>query len=100
MKPVIMHDEAEAELDEAARYHERRRKGYGKRLRAEFKAVVRRIRQNPKAFPTYGAAGHRKALFKTFSYTIYFAEVEEVIWIGAIAHQSRQPGYWLDRTPF
>jgi toxin ParE1/3/4 len=98
MKPVIIDAEAEAELAAAAAYLERNRKGYGRKFRTEAKRVFARIRRNPKQFPAYGDKGHCMALLQQFPYTIYFAELDDAIWIAAIAHQSRRPGYWMDRT--
>ena len=99
MKPLIISPEAEAELTEAADYLERNRNGCGREFRVLIKQISQRIRRNPKQFPTYGSEGHRKALLQKFHYTIYFAELEKAIWVAAVAHQSRRPGYWLNRTP-
>jgi hypothetical protein len=32
-------------------------------------------------------------------YTIYYVELDQTIWIAAVAHQKRRPGYWSDRSP-
>jgi toxin ParE1/3/4 len=99
VKPVIFHAEAEAEVRAAAAYYEGRRAGLGDEFLAEIEAMVQRIRQNPKAFTVYDAEGTRKCIVRRFPYTIFYAELEEAIWVAAVAHQRRRPGYWAGRTP-
>jgi hypothetical protein len=43
--------------------------------------------------------GTRKRRLYHFPYTVYYVEFDESIWIVAIAHQKRRPGYWTDRVP-
>jgi len=51
-------------------------------------------------FPDLGrpaAKGTRRALVRRFPYAvIYLVEADRLV-IVAIAHHSREPGYWLDR---
>jgi hypothetical protein len=41
----------------------------------------------------------RKCFVRRFSYTIFYLELAEQIWIAAVAHQRRRPGYWRNRMP-
>ncbi|WP_339378699.1 hypothetical protein [Calothrix sp. NIES-2100] len=33
-----------------------------------------------------------------FPYLIFYTELEEVIWVIAIAHSKRKPNYWKQRN--
>jgi plasmid stabilization system protein ParE len=97
--PVVFHAEAEQESDDAATYYERQRAGLGKEFRTELKEAVGRIRRNPKMLPQYRSTRFRKCLLFRFPYTIFFQELDNLIWVAAVAHQKRREGYWLSRTP-
>lgn len=99
MKPVIFHSEAEWDLHQAIIFYERERPGLGRELRYEVEAAVRRIQQSPRAFPLQADRETRKGLVHRFPYTIVFVELEEVLWIAAVAHQKRHPQYWSRRRP-
>jgi toxin ParE1/3/4 len=97
--PVIFHAEAKAELRAATRYYEEQRKGLGREFRTAVEAAIERIQRTPQAFPPYGDEGARKCLVGRFPYTIFYVELEDSIWIAAVAHQRRRPGYWAGRSP-
>ena len=99
MKSVTFDSEAEAEFRAAALYYESQRAGLGDDFVAEVEQAVQRIAQTPQAFPLHGSSGLRKCLLLRFPYTIYFLELADRIWIAAVAHQRRRPGYWSHRQP-
>lgn len=41
--------------------------------------------------------GARRVLVREFPYSVVFILRAGVVWIVAIAHASREPGYWRDR---
>lgn len=99
MKSVIFHSEAERDLYQGIAYYEKQRKGLGLELRQEVEALVRRICSHPEEFPLHEEPGTRKGLVRRFPYTIFFLELDEVIWVAAVAHQKRKPHYWSGRYP-
>jgi toxin ParE1/3/4 len=99
MKAVVFHCEAEAEVRASIAYYEGQKRKLGCEYRDEVQAAVQRIRKNPKAFAVYDDQGTRKCLVKRFPYTIHFVELDDAIWIAAVAHQRRRPGYWSSRVP-
>lgn len=99
MKPVAFHPEAEQELDDAIAYYEGQRPGLGADLRAEVERVVEIIRRDPQRCPPYKDSDCRKHMLRRFPYNIFYAELEDRIWIAAVAHQKRRPGYWAGRIP-
>jgi plasmid stabilization system protein ParE len=93
-----IHSDATEEAREAARYLEAKRNGYGKQLRQAIQDAFKRIKRNPKAFPRYGESRFRKCVLQKFRCTVFFAELEDFIWVAAVMHQKRQPDYWINRT--
>jgi toxin ParE1/3/4 len=99
VKPVTFHREAEAELRAAIGYYEEQREGLGEEFREEVERAVDRIARMPQGFSPYGEEGLRKYVLRRFPYSIFYLELEESIWIAAVAHQRRRPGYWANRAP-
>src|SRR5436305_1261232 len=99
MKPVVFDSEANDEFHAAAAYYEEQRTGLGDEFATEVQQGVNRITQMPQAFPVHKTSGLRKCVLHHFPYTIYFLELGDRIWIAAVAHHRRRPGYWLHRQP-
>jgi toxin ParE1/3/4 len=94
---LIFHSEARAELDEAMSRYEEMQTGLGLTFEDEVEMAAHRIRDNPKLGAPYRIAPFRFTLVRRFPFVIYYAELEEVIWIVAVAHENRRPGYWKKR---
>jgi toxin ParE1/3/4 len=97
MKPVDFDSEAEAEYLAAANYYEDAKEGLGFEFTAAVEDSMARIAQTPQAFSPYKIAGIRKFVLRRFPYSIFFLELNDRIWITAVAHQHRKPGYWYHR---
>jgi toxin ParE1/3/4 len=95
----MIHAEAEAEVRAAIAYYQGQREGLGREFRREFEATLERLRRTPEAFVSIDDRGTRKHRFRRFPYTIYYVELDDSIWIAAVAHQKRRPGYWSGREP-
>lgn len=99
MKPFQFCAPASEEFTAAIRWYETRRSGLG----AEFyDAVVRtidRIRTHPEIGTLRtGRFPHRRFRVARFPYTIVYRVREHDIYVVAVAHTSRRPGYWKDRS--
>jgi len=98
VKAVLFHRQAEAEFRAAIAYYDGQREGLGLEFQEEVEAATARIIQSPLAFPPYGNEGLRKYVIRRFPFTIYYLDLEDCIWIAAVANQRRRPGYWAHRT--
>jgi toxin ParE1/3/4 len=93
--------EAVTELEEAARWYESERAGYG----ALFVREVRRSVARAASFPRSGtpvdglnpACDVRRFVVRRFPYLVITALFGEQRAVVAIAHGRRRPGYWRDR---
>ncbi len=96
MIPVTILHEAEVELREAVAYYEEKSPGLGLDLEAEIERSIRTIRDFPERWPLR-EDGTRRYLTHRFPYLVIYAYLKDRIWIIAIAHCKRRPGYWKDR---
>ncbi|MDZ7960938.1 MAG: type II toxin-antitoxin system RelE/ParE family toxin [Aulosira sp. DedQUE10] len=64
----------------------------------EVEKVILKIQQNPYLGTPHKIEGIRRYVIKSFPYLIFYTELEEVIWVIAIAHNKRKPNYWKQRN--
>jgi len=96
MKRIIVYREAELELWQAVDYYEAKLGGLGLDLEQEVRRALADIQEAPDRWPTrrYGTRWH---LLHRFPYAIHYLELQDAIWIVAVAHTSRIPYYWRKR---
>lgn len=99
MKPVVFAPEAREEFNAAATYYEEQRPGLGDHFVEEIERQVGRIAQTLQAFPIHQRSAFRKCVLPRFPYTLFFLDLDDRIWIAAVAHQRRKPGFWMHRQP-
>lgn len=90
------HPEAEQEFIEAAVHYETKVTGLGERFGAEVNRVIELLLDNPKI----GASVEeeiRHFVLRHFPHSVIYAEASGILFILAIAHGSREPGYWRSR---
>lgn len=90
------HPEAAQEFIEAAARYELDVPGLGTRFGAEVSRVIELLLDNP----TIGApieAELRHFVLRRFPHSIVYTVVSETMYILAVAHGSRAPGYWQVR---
>ena len=101
VKPVRLQPEAAAELAEAAAWYDAHQPGLGSRLLDEVEHLLRALDSRPSAFPrlidTSPEFELRRALLPRFPFGVVFLQLAEEIRVVAVAHASREPGYWLHR---
>ncbi|MBI5192517.1 MAG: type II toxin-antitoxin system RelE/ParE family toxin [Nitrospirae bacterium] len=96
MKNIIIHHEAELELWQAIDYYESRCTGLGLDLEREISRIFVNIQEAPNRWPIK-QHDTRYRLLNRFPYAVYYLELQDVIWIVAVAHTSRRPYYWRNR---
>lgn len=97
MKRVAYHRLAARELINSAADYEAARPLLGERFLDVVDMTTLLIQRHP-ALGTPGRAGTRSRATRRFPYRVVYLEQPDRIWIVAIAHQSRRPGYWLRRV--
>lgn len=92
------HEAADAELTEAVAYYDGKAAGLGDRFLAEVKATTRHIERYPEIAPVIDQEIRAKVLTR-FPYSLMYVVEPNELFIVAVAHQSKRPGYWADRVP-
>ena len=96
MKKIELHPEAEEDIEKAVNYYEDRRSGYGNKFLDNYVNSTDLIR----TFPEAGTQYYEKVLFitlKDFPFSIFYLNLEASIFVLAVIHDRRRPGFWLDR---
>ena len=100
-RKLIVDREAEEELTAAASWYDERRPGLGEEFFLAVDEILRLIRQFPgigKRAPEVSKAnGIRKIAVEGFPYWVVYQELPALLYVVAIAHFRRRPGYWRFR---
>jgi toxin ParE1/3/4 len=96
VKPVEFQPEATQDAFDAQDYYESLRPGLGDDFRCELQAALDRIRENPRLYG-FESKTIRVAPVHRFPYCVYYEELNDRLWIAAVGHNSRRPGYWKRR---
>jgi len=97
VKFLKLHLAAQAELDGAADFFEKQRAGLAKEFTDEVERAFQHLQRFPRSGSVFGRTKYRKCVVQRFPYLIFFRELEDTIWIVAVAHAKRKPGYWRRR---
>lgn len=98
MKPVHIAPPASEEFTEAVRWYEAKRTGLGGELYDAVSYAVGLVCEHPEiGLRVDGSHPHRQFLVEGFPYKIVYRERTDDLYIVAIAHASRRPGYWKQR---
>ncbi len=88
---------ASIELDDAIEYYNLQSHGLGDKFFDEVLNTIDLIVLFP-AIWTEVTKHTRKALLRKFPYNLIYTKRNEKIYILAVAHQHREPEYWIDRV--
>jgi toxin ParE1/3/4 len=95
---LIVRDEAEADLTEAALWYDEREPGLGWELTLEVHAAIRRAVENP---PHHLLLRYRpevrRVLARRFPYRIFFLVRDDAIVVFAVLHAARHARHWRQR---
>jgi toxin ParE1/3/4 len=94
---VTLHDQAARDYDAAFDWYLERSAAAAIRFDSAVERGIAEIAQAPQRWPR-GSYGTRRYLVRGFPYLLIYRELNaEVVQILAVAHTSRQPGYWKTR---
>ena len=96
MPGITFHGDAATEMQAAAGYYEEQQGGLGATFLAEIEQGLGRIQQFSSLWPIFEAE-YRRYLLRRFPFGIIYRVDPEGIIVIAVAHFSREPGYWKDR---
>lgn len=93
---VCLRPEAQTDIESAAAWYDRQRRGLGEEFLDEVLNVCKTLSEHPKMYPVIHKRT-RRAVIRRFPFGIYFLVEEECIVVIAIMHSSRHPKQWQQR---
>ncbi len=96
MKLVRFHPEAEQELAEHEAWYRQRSEVAAQGFLLELDHAIAAVAEAPERWPT-ARRGERRYVFPRYPFTLLYRIRADHVFITAVAHQSRRPGYWRHR---
>lgn len=91
------HPEAIAEARAARVWYRERSEAAADGFVAELDVSIARILESPARWPHYFDPA-RRYLFHRYPYFVVYQETTTSVWVLAVAHAHRRPGYWRSRV--
>jgi plasmid stabilization system protein ParE len=96
VKPHIFHPDSGEEYARAVEYYADILPELGSRFHDEIERLIREVRRQPGRFLRFSPPAQR-ALARKFPYSVVYLEQPDRVWIVAVMHAKRRPGYWRER---
>lgn len=93
---VVLHPAADAELAEAVAYYAAISPVLGQRFYLEMKRLIQEVSAHPRMFRQLDPPV-RRHFSLSFPYGVIYLELTDHLWIVAVVHLKRKPGYWKAR---
>jgi hypothetical protein len=91
------HPEAEVEITESAARYEAEVPGLGLQFATEVERVIELLLERPKlGAPVDGEIRH--FVLRRFPFSVIYVKLGSLLYVLAVAHGSRSPGYWVSRV--
>jgi toxin ParE1/3/4 len=97
LKRITYNLEARAEADAAAAFYFQCNSATAAKFLDELAFVIEEIRYGPQRWPFEIGTQIQRLHFRRFPFTVYYRNDLHEIYILAVAHTSRRPGYWKKR---
>ena len=97
MPELIFHPDIQFEIRDSYQWYESRARGLGEDFLGELESAFQVIKEIPDTWPLI-ANNFRRYLLDRFPFGIIYQKKQDYIYVLAVMHLSRKPGYWLDRT--
>ena len=91
------HPKVSFEVKASYSWYEEQTEGLGEDFLNELESAYEAILELPQTWPPF-QKGFRRFLLSQFPFSVVYRENNQVIYIVAVMHNSRRPGYWLRRT--
>ncbi len=96
MPKIIFHPEISSEIKASYSWYQEQAAGLGDDFIVELESAYEAITELPETWPKF-QKGFRRFLLTRFPYSIVYKHTAENIFVIAVMHNSRKPGYWLSR---
>jgi plasmid stabilization system protein ParE len=91
------HPDVASEISSAYSWYQKQAEGLGDDFLDELESAYQIITEFPHTWPLFQNK-FRRHLLPKFPFSVIYREYNNSIYIVAVMHNSRKPGYWLSRT--
>ncbi|WP_102796240.1 type II toxin-antitoxin system RelE/ParE family toxin [Bowmanella denitrificans] len=97
MLPLVFHPDVKTEIFHSFQWYQEQSLGLGHEFINELEESFSSIQSLPFTWPKMGQC-HRRFVLSRFPFSIiYKVQGSKVIYVIAVMHNHRKPGYWLER---
>ena len=96
MPKLIFHPDIAEEIKASYDWYESQASGLGNDLLSELESAYEAIGELPETWPKF-QKGFRRFLLSKFPFSVIYHSNDETIYVIAVMHNSRKPGYWSSR---
>lgn len=97
MLDIEFHPDVAHEIKSSFQWYQNQADGLGQDYLSELESSFQTIRELPKTWPKF-EMGLRRFLLSKFPFSVIYQSNVNTIFIVAVMHNSRKPGYWSNRT--
>ena len=97
MLNIIFHPDIENEVKASYEWYQNQAKGLGEDFLTELETAYQAIVELPNTWPKF-QKGFRRFLLSKFPFSVIYRFNRETVYVVAVMHNSRKPGYWSERT--
>jgi toxin ParE1/3/4 len=91
------HPDISSEIKASYNWYQQQAEGLGDDFINELEAAYQAITEFPQTWPLF-EKGFRRFLLARFPFSVLYRLDNDLIYVVAVMHNSRRPGYWLKRT--
>lgn len=92
----LLHPEADEEFAEGVRYYSEISPSLGARFYREIERLLCEVASEPERFRMFDPPV-RRHFGRDFPYAVLFINRADFVWVVAVMHMKRCPGYWRER---
>jgi len=96
MLKIIFHPDIAVEVKSSYDWYQRQADGLGEDYLSELESAYQAICELPETWPKF-EKGFRRFLLSKFPFSVIYRANEKTVFVVAVMHNSRRPGYWSER---
>lgn len=97
MPKLIFHPEVSREVKASYNWYQEKVDGLGEDFMNELESAYQAIIEFPQTWPKF-QRGFRRFLLSRFPFSVIYRKNGNLIYVIAVMHNNKKPGYWLKRA--
>ncbi len=97
MLKLSFHPDVSCEIKASYNWYQEKAEGLGQDYINELELAYQAIIEFPQTWPKF-QKGFRRFLLSRFPFSVIYRKNGHSLYVVAVMHNSKKPGYWLNRT--